>query len=504
VTPNDIMALLAEAETDYPVNDWTVRGTRVWPLIRGLLYYELSHSPGAATAAPSIWRRLRDHAGRVWNSMVAPYLDRPANLPRTAAADAFFLTYSNARQARLAGKHFDIRCGPVQELFRQRHRSTHIWEYSFTENYRAPRYSPSYLVQREFYQLHFRQALGFGPPEVRLPRYPDFIRAISARGAPSALVEEDRVVRRCGYLLALADRFDTALQAIRPAAAFAANAGPYDFALHLACRRRGIPSVELQHGTQGPLHGQYASWNRVPEEGYDLLPHVFWCWDEESARTINEWSARCRPRHQAVVTGVPWFDYCASVPPEQVDPELAARLRRPGGRKRGLITLQPPEKVSTDGKLIPDFVLEALERIGPAWSWWIRLHPTMPADLGPLRSLLQGRAVEADLEAANDIPLYFLLRGTDLHLTHSSATVMDARLLGVSSVVWSDLGTRLYARGVQEGWCATGTTAGGLEEAVRLLSVRATPPPEPPAQGLDPAFDQLIGAGAPAPPGQGG
>src|SRR5690606_28068781 len=60
-------------------------------------------------------------------------------------------------------------------------------------------------------------------------------------------------------------------------------------AMNYAAAKSKVISIDMQHGTQGPLHFAYASWTKQPSDGFDLLPSIFWCWDKESALTINEW-----------------------------------------------------------------------------------------------------------------------------------------------------------------------------------------------------------------------
>lgn len=470
------MAFLGRLESRLPVNEWTLDGVRIWPLIRTILFHRLNLSLRGSEVAPPA---STGKAARILNAVRAPFRDPGKNLPREAPAEVFVLTYAGIRQARIGGDYVDIRTGPLIDLLGSRNIGCHAWEYAVPRLYQFPRRNPTHLVQREFYGVQLRNRLLGRSLDTNLPGYAGFCTAIRDKGALYPELQERNLLREFGLILSLRDRFEQAFDLIHPSVAFTSNMGRYEFGLNLACRRRGVLSVELQHGAF-VLHGQYASWRRVPPEGYDLLPDAFWCWDDATAALINEWSDRCAPRHRAVVGGNPWLEACASLAP---DPPPST------GRKKGLLTLQPPERMYSDGRLLPAFVLDALTRVDKDWVWWVRAHPAWPCDTSKLADMLHRRGLKAEFERAGSAPLPHLLSQADLHLTHSSSTVLEAERFGVPSIVWSGTGADLYASQIAAGTCRAALDAESLAREIGAMPGSKKPPPElknrPMAETLD-------------------
>jgi hypothetical protein len=98
---------------------------------------------------------------------------------------------------------------------------------------------------------------------------------------------------------------------------------------------------------------------------------------------------------------------------------------------------------------------------------------------------------DAELELATDLPLYALLRHLDLHLTHSSSTVVEAELFGVPSVVISEYGAEFFSDQIASGWALTALTDRAILAAVaRQLEARdglrqRAPAPSSPRPGFD-------------------
>lgn len=464
-TLQDCLSFVRRLESRIPVNSWTLEGIRIWPLVRTMLFYRLTLSLRGSESPPPE-SGLAARFGRVVDAFLAPTRDSARNLPPAAPAEVFVLSYAAIRQARIDGLFVDIRTGPLIDALASQSIGCHVWEYAVPPPYRFPRKNPTHLVQRAFYGAQFRnRLLGRTMKDVTLPGYGGFCDALKDKSALYPELLEKNLLREFGLILALRDRFERAFDVINPAVAFTSNIGRYEFALNLACRKRLIPTVEMQHGVQGPLHGQYAAWTKAPPEGYELLPHAYWCWDEASASTINEWSRGCGPYHHAVAGGSPWLDYCATLPPAAPD--------APRGRRKGLITLQPPEKIYADGRLLPAFVIDALYKVGDGWIWWVRPHPASPCDAAPLADALQRRGIRAEIERVRLAPLPHLLSQADLHLTHSSSAVLEAESFQLGSIVWSELGAGLYANSIENGACRVASDTDSLVQAIRETSGRA-------------------------------
>jgi hypothetical protein len=228
--------------------------------------------------------------------------------------------------------------------------------------------------------------------------------------------------------------------------------GLQGMAFVLACRRAGIPVVDLQHGLQGTVHFAYAQWHDIPLTGHPLLPDVFWVWSEAEAAVIRAW-APPSGAHRALVGGNPWLeDFDRGHRDESAaDPGTPAR--------RVLYTLHGME---TDAEL--DLIGSYLSGSPAEWTWWVRPHPTVPGGGARLRG--------SDRRAT--APLPDLLREADVHVTSHSSVVLEAEALGVPSVITSTVGQEVFAdqisRAVAVGVDGSSAAAvvAGIDAAVRL------------------------------------
>jgi hypothetical protein len=139
---------IREAEADFPVTSWKVRGIRVWPLIRLSLSSSTFQAGSPTHSLAAGWRRLGwNVAGGLAGWAKARVGDGSANRRPWEPADAVFLASSIGRRPLVDGKRYDIRAGPYVELLTRSGARSLVWEMSPYGDYNVPRYTPSFLVQ---------------------------------------------------------------------------------------------------------------------------------------------------------------------------------------------------------------------------------------------------------------------------------------------------------------------------------------------------------------------
>ena len=126
----------------------------------------------------------------------------------------------------------------------------------------------------------------FFPRAVLLPDHTELMTFLTESGVRAPSLERGALARRARLILATACLFEWVLKRVRPKLAFVvsyyAGLGP---AFVLACRRRGILSVDLQHA---PLEGAPMAYifAASPEGGYTTLPALFWSWTQKDADRV--------------------------------------------------------------------------------------------------------------------------------------------------------------------------------------------------------------------------
>jgi hypothetical protein len=470
---SELMATVAEVEARFPVAEWRVGDLPVWPLLRvRWCCAEFERQYGSAgsgsQAASEVLRRML--AGH-WQSAKAKRADPTGNDHAQTRRDLVFL--SDGMSFARVGSHYVERfCDPLISVAHTRGLSTALW--TPLHEYHRPRATRSVWLQSavDGANLAGYAVSRVAPVTAHLPELASLSAWLDARGLDGARFAAGRIVGDAMRLRAISTLYRRRLQAARPALAFLVSYYSLEgMAFIHACHDSGVTVVDLQHGMQGPLHPCYAAWPRpAGNRPHPLLPDVFWTWSAVEALTIEQWSAGTA--HAALVGGNPWLDLwrADSSWPGVAQTRQAARALRyqSAGLPVALVTLQ--YGLAAEEQLQP---LAALLRAARGrLVVWVRLHPAMLERRDEVRALLS-EAGPYELDAPSELPLHALLPESDVHLTHSSTTVIEASQAGRHSVLTSRYGEELFASLIDAGVARIET--GDTESLLRALLEAAAP-----------------------------
>lgn len=472
---SEMMDLVVDLEHRYAVDRWTIDDLHVWPLLRMQISFDLFYAYHTAAMA----RRTQ----------VAPAFSRGLQLMkqmlkfgRSFLADFEKNAWPNKRvdvvlfsdgvsYVPLDGVWHERFCDPLSSLLRERGR-TSILISPFHEYY-VPRRSASIFIQPclDLIKVRNHLCLRQGVTSRALAsEYDAFCTYLNGKRFQITVPDLRWLHKYAAIVRGISKLYQSILRRTSPRAVFIV--GYYSIegmAATFACRKLGIASVDIQHGRQGDLHPAYASWTKVPESGYGVLPTYFWCWSESEAKTIGRWTGRVERWHKAVVGGNVWLDQWRVGGHEFVyryDRRIGAVLSKHPGCRHILAALQVD--LADEKTLAP--VLEAMRCSPSNWRWWVRLHPTMTRERDRIRRMLNAHGItDFELDVATDYPLYAVLRHVDVHVTHSSSTVIEAEQFGVPSVIFSEVGAEFFPEQIQSG-CAV--TAYAPPDIVRAIEAQ--------------------------------
>lgn len=398
-------------------------------------------------------RALMDEAAEAASTLA---LDRGPPPPR---ADAVFLSRPSNRQ-RVGESWYDRQFDPIADILEEDGRSGLLLEHRAPGTpSRRPRHrralaiDPSVLVRLPIAAM---RAARDPPPQ--LDRYDDLLSHLRRHHPRIRPPSRAWLAFRTHAIASIARYFDHLLAVVQPKVALmSCYSSLVAMALSLAAARRGIPSVDVQHGVT-VRNPAYEGWSRFPDRGYELLPRVFWCWSDADGRPVAAWPDAARPFHRSITGGHPWIARSEA----HASSEGAVELR--GRSLNILVTLTCSSGFSGE--------LRALVLGAPReWRWWIRLHPSMDRERGAVSSWCAANAPgRAVAEAPTDLPLPALLRAADVHLTHNSSVVEEAAALGLPSVVIDPAALDVYTDELSSGWARY---ASGVASIVDALEDRA-------------------------------
>ena len=185
----------------------------------------------------------------------------------------------------------------------------------------------------------------------------------------------------------------------------------------------------MQHGPQTDIHLSYGSWSCVPNEGYDVLPRNFWCWDNYSKDVLERWTSKNK-KYSVIVVGHPWVEYWKQNKEEYFDKNFILYSLQPNP-----ITLQ---QLFTPA--IIRLIKESHEK------WFIRLHPRQLIELDKIKSFLQEKNAlqNVNIENATNDALPVLLSNAKKHITHSSGCALEASYYGLKTILINEIGLKSF------------------------------------------------------------
>lgn len=453
ITPRKMVVALEELQRGFPVFEWRIAGVPMWPLARmrwivGIWSKAFSDDGGAAPKVNP--RRLGELVQGIQSCRRARLADSRADDTVASRRDIVLLS-DGVSFADLGGVRFERFCDPLIAHARRLGLTTQMW--TPTHLYLTPRATPSRFIQPALdranaYALAKSLVIRSRTDLTAWNAVQDWLKA---SGLDTPALDQRRLYRDAVRIRQLSALFASWLAVTKPRAAFVVCYYSLEaMAFVRACRQRGIPVTDLQHGVQGEGHGAYSGWGHVPAHADDLLPDFFWVWSTWEANAISnglQTDRVCRP----VVGGNPWMDFwsVADRPEIQAASASAGSLQETAaGRPVVLVTLQ----FGLADKFQLDPLRRLIELAGDRYAWWVRLHPAM----GERREEVRGKIGATGrtpvwLDLPSDVPMPALLRHVAVHLTHSSSSVIEAAAMEVPSIVSSESGRDLYGPYIDRG-----------------------------------------------------
>jgi len=427
-----------EIERRFPVGAWRVGDIPVWPAFR-LVLEDAAYgvAPPAAPVGRAILGRLLKPVSRSLSYAATPL----ANLwqsrsdignvrLRLHSSDVLFLGNGGTAD-NIEGVLHDRFCEPLIASYEETGTTTFLMEHGAV---RTPWSRPVYNANTidRWARLSVRASGAATRIKALLPGHAEVLETLRNNGIHSANFSEEALRFRGALITAMSRTFGRVLGRLKPRAAFAVcYYSDIGYALMHACRAQGVLSVDIQHGGQGGQHKAYNRFATMPDEGYSVLPAIFWNWTLEETEAINVWASKLPHRwHQAVHGGhpqhAPWFDNSNSRT-QAFDHRInAIKASRPGKRDI-LVALQDMEVHRPYWDVLAEFIETDSES-----RWWIRRHPSPYWNNG--RSTARVLAIKRPnviLDEATNFPLPALLRHMNGAISVTSGAVVEGSWFGV-------------------------------------------------------------------------
>ncbi len=426
-----LISILTDIEANVDVNHLTYKGCCVWPLIRfQLAIWLMNNSRPVPLPDPvlskSQWLRKVLKKCRNFSSIsIRNVLNRSIQNP-----DLAFLIRTSERSHQVAGSWYNPYGDSFCDLFEDKY-AIQLLEFSDDGLFPKPQPRPSYFLDLHFSISYLKSKLirRIETPEIKgFSEFIEYLSQVDISWPDAKMTIEDSLQR----VFALKESFFRIIRRLNPKLFFITCCYcEKSIAAILACNDFGIPSVEFQHGAQNDHNPFLTNWTKVPVNGYEMLPDLFWNWGEASSDRIRKWT-RQSTRHESFIGGNLWIskwlkdgfhtDDCTQYKTEQV---FASNY------KHLLISLQLwPDS-------LPDFLVDAIRDSPLDWFWHIRQHPRHLVSYEEIKLRIRKEGnINFDFHIASSMPLYLLLKHIDLHLTGYSTVAFEAAQFKVPTIFY--------------------------------------------------------------------
>lgn len=468
--PSDYIEVINEVERRFPVDEWTVEGVRIWPLIRielstklHWLNNEVQPNPDALDKKPryTILKEILSNSIEYCKHYLGDYKHN-ANIHNKY--EAIILGGVRSRERCCDDSYYCRYTDPLREKLLEYNITSTMFEYNPVAEYRTPRHSSSYFIWPLLLKAKCITVMGRIAKtkyDVNIIRYNEFLEFLDNTLGGHFNLSKKNIVSKAIFIVACSHLFEKHIRRIGPimsvVVCYYTSIG---MAWCLACNRRNVPVVDLQHGVAGEFHRAYGHWHKVPDDGYDLMPVGFWCWDEDSAKGISEWNSII-DNHFEVVGGNLWARMWREGNHGIVKHSYSDDMKLSSYPSTSTIVLF---SLSDEGEMSP-LLLDIIKNSPSSFVWWLRVHPCAIARIAEIARHYEVYK-NVEVKIASTVPLYAILKYCDVHVTEWSSVVLDAYASGVPSVIIHENGEELYSELIKQGRCDTAYT---VEEAIERI-----------------------------------
>jgi hypothetical protein len=466
------LTLVAEIERSLPVAQWKSGDLELWPLARMDLYLDLYwvNVGGAAPKRRSLPLRVLGSAATPVTNVWKSRRDLRHWVGRPNSADVIFL--GDGVSLDLVDGAWQDRYGePIIAALETQGLSTFLMQSGgFT---RLPWHRRTFAANL----IAARGSLARFAHQRRadLPGHEEVLRFLAASGVSAPSLSRKTLEGRASVVCATAAAFERVLLAVNPKLAFVvtyyAGLGP---AFLLACRRRGILSVDIQHCPQDGAHKAYG-WEALPGKGYATLPAVFWNWTARDAADIRRWTTTLsRPWHRSLHGGHTQLSSILNAGPagKVWDARFAAVAKGTVFEREVLVVLQPVGGF----RAAWDSLARQIEAAPATWRWWIRRHPaSAPYQDVEYMRLIALRGANVMVEESSSLPLPILLRHMSVVVSRFSGAAVEGVFLGVPAIFISEEARDQYSDLIDRGFASIVPVAQLVEVIATMPAASARP-----------------------------
>jgi hypothetical protein len=429
----EVLSVLKQLEQKYPVDKWKIDTIDVWPIVKLNIFDRWRNTQeeqynkllkSVASKPSSIKNLFRYFASFYY--LLSLFVKKKKSIP-------FLFSGANSHRINFEGEFINRYYAPLMAHLTEIGHESLIIEYhprDISKQYPSVDsivFLNNYLPAVKFLGL-FKNKKNI----IELDQFDDFIDDIN-RHIPALKLKKTYVNALLNKVKAISNYkavYSIFIKKYNPkyAVCLCYYSDPC-FGMMSAAKENNVIGIDMQHGGQGAMHPSYSDFCKVPANGFNLLPQLFWCWDQSSYNNINAWASK-QIFHKPIIGGNPWLGYFAT---------KNYTVYAEAQEKIILYTLQLNEP--------EQFIIQAIKNTPPGYKWWLRLHPRTLNTLPHIKSVLSNAGVldKLEIDKATSYPLPQILSNTSVHISAFSGAVIEAALFGIKTIIIDPIGVGSYA-----------------------------------------------------------
>ncbi|MGB0372021.1 MAG: hypothetical protein ACPGN3_11855 [Opitutales bacterium] len=483
---SEIHKLCRSVQERFDVGRFVLDGVGVWPAVRFYfytkvadsrqrrymyLYQKKSHSSvfaaeQADTEQPGVKSLTREQRDRSEEELslirdeTVPdvLLFNTQKAPEQSPDFLIFQLFQDYR-AEVGGGIYDKYLDPMVSLFGDRYRFQKLCRMTPEAVFKNYTFSPTFYALQE-------SAMITGPvykdQDAFLKTILDF-NDVVLRYDPKLFLDPFFIIERVRKILNRARLLQPLIEHYSPKAVFFQSFPNVEkMPLTLACKRVGVPSIDVQHGylDSSQIYNDYLE---LKPDRFDLMPCKIWCWGDLTTETLRaQYPAGSGPDFN--VGGYLWDEIYAREFPEVVE-----------NKEKGILFIHQPDLVAQhrDGGLLPEHLVEAVKNLPKDVEFMIRMHPRSLHLVDDVEAQLVELGLDAfDVRNASLDDLEIVLARTSKLLTSWSTVAFEANAQGIPVGIIDDVGEDIFKTYVERGWfypCVDSETLSEFLESESLI-----------------------------------
>jgi hypothetical protein len=416
---------LKEYELTFPVEHWKIEDIHVWPLLKEQIFfsaYNISLKKSSLKSEKKTQQRnLRYLVSKYLKLIKAFYFLFLLRIKNSK----FSFSSASSHRVFYEGDFINKYFYPIMKYLEKKKLEYNTFEYKFKSNHKVD----SNLIYKLF--PIFNKPIQSPESLFNDETFLKFLDILSQDNGIEKKEIKQKLSNKINMVNSWANLYDYIFKKTDSAYSFGLcyYSDPM-FGMNLAAHRNGVISIDMQHGTQGPLHFAY-TYHKLPKGGYNTLPHEFWCWDQESASHIQSWIS---DHHKVKICGNPWLQFINET-------YKLNDIFLPSDKPLILFTHQPLSPA------LDDYLLETIQLTKDKFNWWIRLHPRISnLERKELVNLIKNWGLNGiiEIEKAGNLPLPYLLNHASIHISKFSGSIIEGVLNNTPTIILEEVGVTSF------------------------------------------------------------